>query len=83
MFILSLYALIEVSFYASEVNIKQEEPNVPIVEIPSINLTKEVNNKSVFMGFIMSRCLLSPGMVRSSFLVIGPCMGPRFTNWIN
>ncbi len=34
MFILSLYALIEVSFYASEVTIKQEEPNVPLLRFP-------------------------------------------------
>lgn len=61
MFILSLYALIEVSFYASEVNIKQEEPNVPIVEIPSINLTKEVNNKSVFYGVYHEPMSFKPG----------------------
>ncbi|BAW31758.1 MAG TPA: sortase [Methanothermobacter sp.] len=61
MFILSLYALIEVSFYASEVNIEQKEPNVPIVEIPSINLTKEINNKSVFYGVYHEPRSFKPG----------------------
>ncbi|MDI9623661.1 MAG: sortase [Methanothermobacter sp.] len=61
MFILSLYALIEVSFYASEINIKQKEPNVPILEIPSINLTKEVNNKSVFYGVYHEPRSFKPG----------------------
>ncbi|WP_455241133.1 class E sortase [Methanothermobacter tenebrarum] len=61
MFILSLYALIEVSFYASEIEIEQKEPNAPIVEIPGINLTKEINNKSVFYGVYHEPQSFKPG----------------------
>ena len=49
MLIISMYCLIEVSYYASELKI-ENNTNTPIVLIPSIDVNEKINNKSVFYG---------------------------------
>lgn len=48
--IISLYCLIEVSYYASSDNSSQNSTNTPYIEIPSINVDQAINNKSVDYG---------------------------------
>ncbi|ADP77863.1 sortase family protein [Methanothermus fervidus DSM 2088] len=47
-FIIFLYALIEVSYYASKITI--ENKYTATLEIPAINLKEEINNKSLSYG---------------------------------
>lgn len=48
--IISLYCLIEVSYYSSADNSSQNSTNTPYIEIPSINVDQAINNKSVDYG---------------------------------
>ncbi|ADZ10637.1 sortase family protein [Methanobacterium lacus] len=48
--IISLYCLIEVSYYSSSDNSSQNSTNTPYIEIPSINVDQAINNKSVDYG---------------------------------
>ncbi len=50
MVIISLYGLIEVSYYSSAGNIAQNSSNTPYLEIPSIGVDQAINNKSVDYG---------------------------------
>ena len=61
MFIISLYALIEVSFYSSQITVHQRDVDSPVVEIPSLNLTENINNRSVFYGVYHEPRSYTPG----------------------
>jgi len=61
MFIVSLYALIEVSFYSSQVTVHRPDVRAPVIEIPSINLTETINNRSVFYGVYHEPMSYPPG----------------------
>ena len=50
MVIISLYGLIEVSYYSSAGNISQNSSNTPFLEIPAIGVDQAINNKSVDYG---------------------------------
>ncbi|MCK9150392.1 class E sortase [Methanobacterium alcaliphilum] len=52
MLIISMYCLIDVSYYASQVSVTEHynTSNTPLVNIPSIDVTEKINNKSVFYG---------------------------------
>ena len=48
--IISMYTLIEVSYYASASTMDQNRSNVPYLEIPSIGIDQSINNKSIDYG---------------------------------
>jgi LPXTG-site transpeptidase (sortase) family protein len=50
MFIISLYCLIEVSYYASQINVENNITKTSIVSIPSLDINQKINNKSVSYG---------------------------------
>jgi sortase A len=50
MIIISLYALIEVSYYASAENLSKNSSDTPYLQIPSIGVDQAINNKSVDYG---------------------------------
>lgn len=52
MLIISMYCLIDVSYYASQVSVTEHynTSNTSLVIIPSIDVTEKINNKSVFYG---------------------------------
>lgn len=50
MVIISLYGLIEVSYYSSAGNVSQNSSNTPYIEIPTIGVDQAINNKSVDYG---------------------------------
>lgn len=61
MFIVSLYALLEVSFYSSQVIVQNPDIRAPVIEIPSINLQETINNRSVFYGVYHEPLSYAPG----------------------
>jgi sortase A len=62
MIIISLYCLIEVSYYSSADNISKNSSNTPYLEIPSIGIDQPINNKSVDYGIYYD-----PGSSRPGF----------------
>lgn len=60
MLIISFYFLIDVSFYASQMEIENDS-NVPIVLVPSIDVTQSVNNKSISHGVYHEPQSMEPG----------------------
>lgn len=47
MLIISLYGLIEVSYYSSANQLITDNTNIPYIEIPKIDVDQPINNKSV------------------------------------
>jgi LPXTG-site transpeptidase (sortase) family protein len=50
MVIISLYTLVEVSYYSSANAMDQNRSDVPYLEIPSIGIDQSINNKSIDYG---------------------------------
>lgn len=50
MFIISLYFLIEVDYYASAVNVNVSSNDTPYIKIPKIGVDQSINNKSIDYG---------------------------------
>ena len=50
MLIITLYGLIEVSYYASSNNLVGNNSDTPYLEIPKIGVDQDINNKSVDYG---------------------------------
>lgn len=50
MFIFALYGIIEVSYYSSQVTVEHNATGAQILTIDSLNLTQQVNNKSISYG---------------------------------
>ena len=50
MLIISLYGLIEVSYYASANQLAVNNTDTPYIEIPKIGVDQAINNKSVDYG---------------------------------
>ncbi|MBI5680230.1 MAG: class E sortase [Methanobacterium sp.] len=50
MVIISLYFLVEVSYYSSTENIQENRSTVPYLEIPAIGIDQSINNKSIDYG---------------------------------
>jgi len=47
MLIISLYGLIEVSYYASAQNLTENSSDTPYLIIPGIDVEQAINNKSI------------------------------------
>ncbi len=61
MLIISLYGLIEVSYYASAQNLAQNSSDTPYLEIPKIGVDQAINNKSVDYGIYHEPKSAKPG----------------------
>ncbi|MDO8870732.1 MAG: class E sortase [Methanobacteriaceae archaeon] len=61
MFIISLYCLIDVSYYASQIEVENNLTSVPMVSIPSIDVNQKLNNKSVSYGVYHEPGSSAPG----------------------
>jgi LPXTG-site transpeptidase (sortase) family protein len=61
MFIISLYCLIEVSYYASQINVENNITKTGIVSIPSLDINQKINNKSVSYGVYHEPESFKPG----------------------
>jgi len=62
MIIISLYCLIEVSYYSSAENLSQNSSNTPYLEIPSIGINQPINNKSIDYGIYYDPGSAKPGL---------------------
>jgi len=62
MIIISLYCLIEVSYYASAENLSQNSSNTPYLLIPSIGVDQAINNKSIDYGVYYDPGSSKPGV---------------------
>lgn len=61
MIIISLYGLIEVSYYSSTQSMASNTSDTPYLEIPSIGLNQPINNKSVDYGIYHEPKSAKPG----------------------
>jgi len=61
MLIISLYGLIEVSYYASANQLITDNTNIPYLEITKIDLNQPINNKSVDYGIYHDLKSAKPG----------------------
>jgi sortase A len=61
MLIISLYCLIDVSFYASQLVIENNDNNTPVVIAPTIGVSENINNKSIFYGVYHEPRSFNPG----------------------
>ena len=62
MIIISLYGLIEVSYYASAQNLALNSSDTPNLEIPKIGVNQAINNKSVDYGIYHEPKSAKPGL---------------------
>jgi len=63
MIIISLYFLVEVSYHATaETKIDTNQTNVPYLEIPSIEIHQNINNKSIDYGIYHEPASSRPGV---------------------
>jgi sortase A len=60
LFIISLYCVIDVSYYSSQLAIENNS-TVPVVILPSISVNENINNKSVFYGVYHEPRSFKPG----------------------
>lgn len=60
--IISLYTLVEVSYYASATSIDQNASDVPYLKIPSIGINQSINNKSIDYGIYHEPKSALPGL---------------------
>ena len=61
MLIITLYGLIEVSYYASENNLVGNNSDTPYLEIPNIGIDQAINNKSIDYGIYHDPKSAEPG----------------------
>lgn len=61
MVIISLYTLVEVSYYASASTMDQNRSDVPYLIIPSIGIDQSINNKSIDYGIYHEPESANPG----------------------
>lgn len=61
MFIISLYCLIDVSYYASQIEIQNNVTDTAIVSMPTANINQKINNKSVSYGVYHEPESFKPG----------------------
>ena len=61
MLIISLYGLIEVSYYASAQNLTENSSDTPYLIIPGIGVDQAINNKSVDYGIYHEPKSAKPG----------------------
>jgi len=59
--IISLYFLVEVSYYASAETVVQNKTDVPYLLIPKINIDQSINNKSISYGIYYEPKSSKPG----------------------
>lgn len=62
MIIISLYTLVEVSYYSSASTMDQNRSDVPYLEIPSIGVDQSINNKSIDYGIYHEPESTKPGL---------------------
>ena len=62
MIIISLYTLVEVSYYASASTLDQNRSEIPYLEIPSIGIDQSINNKSIDYGIYHEPKSANPGL---------------------
>jgi len=61
MFIISLYFLIEVDYYASAVNVNISSNDTPWIKIPKIGVDQDINNRSIDYGIYFEPKSSLPG----------------------
>lgn len=61
MFIISLYCLIDVSYYASQIEVENNLTSVPVVSLPSLDVNQKINNKSISYGVYHEPASFKPG----------------------
>jgi len=59
--IISMYTLVEVTYYASTSSMNQNRSDVPYLEIPSIGIDQSINNKSIDYGIYLEPKSAIPG----------------------
>ncbi|MDD3984393.1 MAG: class E sortase [Methanobacterium sp.] len=62
MLIISLYGLIEISYYSSANQFITDNTNIPYLEIPKIDVNQPINNKSVDYGIYHDLKSAKPGL---------------------